>query len=153
MTTCLASVLLSYDHSLCCTKPLTTILPHKETLTSGPFQGPSIYVSASFYCCLKLHIFKYPWNLRRTCERLILISPYYITRKSNWKWVVSITKTGGFWEPVKGIVNEGSGVVIHMMEHPPKGWVSNGAEWLSEKKVNGEAKNWVFPNRDELNIS
>ena len=36
-----------------------------------------------------------------------------------WDWVVSVTKTGGFWEPVRGIANGGSWVVIHRMEHSP----------------------------------
>ena len=44
------------------------------------------------------------------------------------KYLELITKTGGFWEPVRGITNGGSWVVIHMMEHPPEGWGANGAE-------------------------
>ena len=31
------------------------------------------------------------------------------------QWVVSITKTRGFWDPVRGMANGGSWVVIHMM--------------------------------------
>ena len=39
-----------------------------------------------------------------------------------WKVPVSFTKTGGFWEPVRGIMNGGSWVVIHMMEHLQRVW-------------------------------
>ena len=50
-----------------------------------------------------------------------------------WDWVVSFTKTGGFWEPVRGITNGGSWVVIHMMEHPPVYWVVNVAQYVLRK--------------------
>ena len=39
-------------------------------------------VSASFCCCPSSQHFKYTWELSRTCDQLILISPYYITMKS-----------------------------------------------------------------------
>ena len=34
-----------------------------------------------------------------------------------WEWVVSITKTGVFWEPVMVITSGGSWVIIHMGGH------------------------------------
>ena len=34
------------------------------------------------YCCLQSQHFKYTWDLIRTCDQLVLISPYYITMKS-----------------------------------------------------------------------
>ena len=69
-------------------------------------------ISASF-CCPNCYIFKHPWDLRRNS---VTIWPKLLLY---WQWVDSLIKTGGFWEPVRGIPYGGSWVVIHMMEHSP----------------------------------
>ena len=39
---------------------------------------PGLGVSASFYCGLKCHLFKHPWDFRRTCDQLNKISSFFI---------------------------------------------------------------------------
>ena len=36
----------------------------------------------AIHCCLKYHPLEHTWELTRTCDQLILISPFYITMKS-----------------------------------------------------------------------
>ena len=59
----------SVVHPYCLTRVLRAIFVK---------QASHVFHSA-FYCCLKCHLFK---HLRRTCDQLILIFPYYITMKS-----------------------------------------------------------------------
>ena len=47
-------------------------------------------VSARFYCCLKCHLFKQPWDLRRTCDQLIPISPYQACEERGFSQIKKI---------------------------------------------------------------